>query len=80
MMMETDSSPTSKTREPKLRWFQYSLRSLFALTFLVAIGMSYIAVTIQDSAEAEGAAAKAVEKAGGTVECKRSWLGTLSTG
>jgi hypothetical protein len=40
--MRTDSLPTAEP-PPKLRWFQYSLRSLFVLTTLVAIGMSLIA-------------------------------------
>ena len=42
--METDSSPVAE-KQPKLRWFQYSLRSLFLLTLFVAIGMSWLTVT-----------------------------------
>ena len=30
--METDSLPTVEKKPPKLRWFQYRLRSLFILT------------------------------------------------
>ena len=38
--MKNDPSPTAEKKPPKLRWYQYSLRSLFLLTLLVAIGMS----------------------------------------
>jgi hypothetical protein len=45
--MATDSPPTAEQPAPKLRWFQYRLRSLFILTTLVAIGCSWLTVTIQ---------------------------------
>ena len=39
--METKSLPTTGQKPPKLRWYQWRLRSLFILTLLVAIGMSW---------------------------------------
>ena len=54
--METDSSPTAEQNQPKLRWYQWRLRSLFFLTFLVAIGMSWLAVTIQNQRKQKAAA------------------------
>ena len=74
--MKTDSPPTAEKKPPKLRWYQYSLRSLFLLTLLVAIGMSYVAVTMQNQRK-QKAAAEAIEKAGGTVWYEPTWLGKL---
>ena len=54
--METESSPTVERPEFRLRWFQYRLRSLFLLTLLVAIGMSYVAVTIERQRRQKAAA------------------------
>jgi hypothetical protein len=63
-----------------LRWaerrFQYSLRSLFLLTLLVAIGMSYIAVTVQDQRR-QHEAVKAIRKIGGWANSEPTWLGRL---
>ena len=66
LKLKTDSLPAAEKKPPKLRWYQYSLRSLFLLTLLVAIGMSYVAVTMQNQRK-QKAAAEAIEKAGGTV-------------
>ena len=74
--METDSLPTAEKKQPKLRWYQYSLRSLFLLTLLVAIGMSWLAVTMRNQRK-QKAAAEAIEKAGGTVKSEPTWLGKL---
>ena len=74
--METDSLPTAEKKQPKLRWFQYRLRSLFLLTTLVAIGMSWLTVTMQNQRK-QKAAAKAIEKVGGIVKLERTWLGKL---
>jgi hypothetical protein len=60
----------------KLRWYQYSLRTLMLAVLLASIGMSYVAVTIQRQRR-QGAAAKAIERAGGHVESKPTWLGRL---
>jgi hypothetical protein len=54
--METDSLPTAEQKPPKLRWYQWRLRSLFILTLLVAIGMSYLAVTMQNQRKQKAAA------------------------
>jgi hypothetical protein len=43
--METDSPPTADQKQPKLRWYQYRLRSLFILTTLVAIACSWLGGT-----------------------------------
>ena len=34
--------PAAEKKRPRLRWYQYRLRSLFVLTTLVAIGMSWL--------------------------------------
>lgn len=62
--------------EPKLRWYQYRLRSLFVLTLMVAIACSWLATTMQRQRR-EYAAAEAIKKAGGKVECVRTWLGSV---
>ena len=59
--MEIESS--SIAEKPKLRWFQFRLRSLFIFTTLVAIGMSWVAVTMQNQRK-QGAAAVAIKKGG----------------
>jgi hypothetical protein len=74
--MQTDSLPIAETKPPKLRWFQYSLRSLFLLTTVVAIGMSWLTVTMQNQRK-QKAAAEAIQKAQGDVSCEVTWLGRL---
>ena len=74
--MKTNPLPAAEKKPPKLRWFQYSLRSLFLLTLLVAIGMSWLTVTMQ-SQRKQKAAAEAIEAAGGTVEYEQTWVGKL---
>jgi hypothetical protein len=74
--MQTDSLPTAETKQPKRRWYQYSLRSLFLLTLLVALGMSWLTVTMRSQRQ-QKAAAEAIEKAGGTVNYETTWLGKL---
>lgn len=72
----TASEPQPVTPSPKLRWYQFRLRSLFILTLLVAIGMSYVAVTIQNQRK-QKAAAEEIVRAGGTVTSEQTWLGKL---
>jgi hypothetical protein len=74
--METDSLPTADVKPPKLRWFQFRLRSLFILTTLVAIACSWLAVEMQNERR-QWAAAKAIEKIGGKVQSEPTWLGKL---
>ena len=74
--METDSSPTTEQKPPKLRWYQWRLRSMFILTLLVAIGMSYVAVEMRNQRK-QHQAAKEIVKAGGTVTSEPTWLGKL---
>ena len=70
-----DQPPPAAPRR-KLRWYQYSLRTLMLVVLLASIGMSYVAVTIQRQRR-QGEAARAIEKAGGKVESERTWLGRL---
>ena len=74
--MEIDLSPAAEKKQPKLRWFQYSLRSLFLLTLVVAIGMSWLAVTMRNQRQ-QTRVARAIERAGGSVASERTWLGKL---
>lgn len=60
--METAPSPTTE-KPPKLRWYQWRLRSMFILTLLVAIGMSYVAVEMRGQRK-QHQAAEAITKAG----------------
>ncbi len=73
----TASTPQTAATFPKLRWYQYRLRSLFILTTLVAIVCSWLSVEIQ-SERRQGAAAKAIEKAGGRTDSRPTWLGRLT--
>ena len=58
----TVSKPQPAAPYPKLRWYQFRLRSLFILTLLVAIGMSYVTVTMRDCRK-QKAAAEEIKKA-----------------
>ena len=72
----TVDNPQPAAPYPKLRWYQFRLRSLFLLTLLVAIGMSWLAVTIQNQRK-QKAAAEEIEKADGWVKSEPTWLGKL---
>ena len=74
--MQPTSLPTAEQKPPKLRWYQWRLRSLFLLTLLVAIGMSWLAVEMQDERK-QKVAADAIVKAGGKVTSEQTWLGKL---
>ena len=74
--METDSLPTAEMKPPKLRWYQWRLRSLFVLTLLAAIGMSWLTVIRQDQRK-QKAAAEALTKAGEKSTSEPTWLGKL---
>ncbi|MGA2031281.1 MAG: hypothetical protein ABSG68_03405 [Thermoguttaceae bacterium] len=52
---------------PKLRWFQFSLRTLLVFVTLCAFACSWLAVKLQQ-AKRQREAAAAVEKLGGQVE------------
>jgi hypothetical protein len=62
--METRSLPAAQNDPPKLRWYQWRLRTMFLLTLLVAVGMSWLTVTIQ-SQRKQRATARAIGKAKG---------------
>lgn len=53
--------------KPKLRWFQYSLRTLFVVVTLCAIPCSWFAVKMQE-AKRERESAATIEELGGFVE------------
>ncbi|MEN6450793.1 MAG: hypothetical protein ABFC96_09895, partial [Thermoguttaceae bacterium] len=74
--MANDSQPTAETRPPKLRCYQFSLRSLLLFATACAIACSWLAVTMQGQRR-QHAAAVAFEKAGGVVWSERTWLGRL---
>ena len=69
-------NPQPATPTEKLRWYQYRLRTLFVLMLLVSVGMSWVAVTIQMQRR-QKQAAEAIEKLGGFVTCKPTWLGKV---
>ena len=74
--MEAHSPLAAENKPPKLRWYQWRLRSLFVLSLVVAIGMSYVAVTIQNQRK-QKAAAEEIRKVGGVVISEPTWLGKL---
>ncbi len=53
--------------KPRLRWFQYSLRSLLLAMLAASLGMSWVAVKMQ-KARRQKEAVEAILKFGGTVE------------
>ena len=57
---------TSAAR-PRLRWFQYSLRSLFIGMFLACIGMSWVSVKMQQARQQREVVEK-IWKLGGSVQ------------
>jgi hypothetical protein len=70
---QADSPPTTE-RPAKLRWYQWRLRSLFVLTLLVAIGMSWLATTIQNQRK-QSLFAIEIIKGGGGARTQPTWLG-----
>jgi Leucine-rich repeat (LRR) protein len=56
----------NEPRKPRLRWFQYSLRTLLLAVLLASIGMSWVAVRMQ-RARREREAVAAIVKLGGRV-------------
>ena len=66
--------------KPKLRWFQYSLRTLLVFVTLCAIACSWLAVKMQQ-AKRQREAAAAIKKLGGMVEWSDpsgpAWLRSL---
>ena len=74
--MEIDSLSTAEKKPPKLRWYQWRLRSLFVLTLLVAVAMSWLTVMMRNQRK-QKAAAEEITKAGGKVMTEPTWLGKL---
>ena len=56
----------NKIRKPRLRWYQFSLRSLCLVMLLACIGMSWVGFKIQ-SARRQREAVEAIERSGGVV-------------
>lgn len=56
--MEAAALPTAEQKQRKLRWFQWRLRSMFILTLVMAIGMSYVA-----------AKERSIFRGGGSIQC-----------
>ena len=73
--MQIDSLPVA-AKQPKLRWYQWTLRSLFLLTLFVAIGMSWLATTIQEQRR-QKAVADAIREEWGQADYQVTWLGKL---
>jgi hypothetical protein len=59
--------PAPPAKRPRLRWYQYSLRTLFLLTLIVSLLMSWYAVKLK-KARAQKKAVDAILAAGDTVE------------
>jgi hypothetical protein len=71
---EPNSPPTPK--RPRLRWYQYSLRSMMLFTLLWALACSWLANTIKNQ-QRQYDAAKALKKAGWSVSYNQTWLGKI---
>jgi Leucine-rich repeat (LRR) protein len=74
--METDSLTTVEQKPPKLRWYQWRLRSMFLLILLAAIGMSWLTVTMRDGRR-QNTAEWEIRLQGGSVVSEPTWLGRL---
>ncbi len=59
--------PPPPAEKPRLRWYQYSLRTLFLLTLFVSLLMSWYAVKMKQ-AMAQKKAVEAILAEGGTVQ------------
>ena len=56
----------NETRKPRLRWYQFTLRSLCLVMFLACIGMSWVSVKMQQARRQKGMV-EAIETLGGSV-------------
>ena len=56
----------NETRKPRLRWYQFRLRSLFRRHVLACIGMSWVGVKMQ-RARRQKEAVEEIKKLGGEV-------------
>jgi hypothetical protein len=69
-----DSPPTPQ--RPRLRWYQFSLRSMMVFTFLCVIALSWLGTVIQNQ-QRQYDAAMALKKAGWAVSYEQTWLGKI---
>jgi internalin A len=74
--VRTNTSLGAGRSQPKLHWYQWTLRSLLILPVFVAISMGYVCIRIQDG-KRQRAAADAIERAGGIAVYEATWLGRL---
>ena len=58
------TEPTADSPPPKPKWYQYRLRSLFILMLLVSLGLSWLAVKMQQ-AQRQREAVEAIRDIGG---------------
>ena len=77
--MTSEFTPAPAAPPPKLRWYQYRLRSLLLLMLLVSLGMSWLAVKMKAARE-QKAAVKAITKLCGAVgyDYQKDWSDTTS--
>jgi len=67
--MNADTAPTADPpakAKPRLRWYQYSLRTLLFVVFLASLGMSWVGVRLE-RARKQRVAVEAFNKVGGYV-------------
>jgi hypothetical protein len=71
--MKADGVSIADRAPARLRWYQWRLRSMFILTFLVALGMSWLRVVIDDQRQ-QNLAGKEITKARGVIRSEQTWL------
>jgi hypothetical protein len=64
--MSPDATPTANPPHPKLRWYQYRLRSLFLLMLLATIPLGWLSVKLKAARE-QKAAVEAIQELDGDV-------------
>ncbi len=64
--MTPEFTPPPAAPQPRLRWYQYRLRSLFLLMLVAAIPLGWLSVKLK-AARQQKAAVEAIEKLGGQV-------------
>jgi hypothetical protein len=64
--MAAETVPAAGRAKHKLRWYQYSLRTLLLVMTLACVGMSWVAVKMKQARD-QHAAVEAIKKLGGVV-------------
>ncbi|MGO8688343.1 MAG: hypothetical protein ACLQLG_01800 [Thermoguttaceae bacterium] len=65
--MAAETVPAAGRPKHKLRWYQYSLRTLLLVMTLACVGMSWVAVKMKQARQ-QHAAVEAIRKLGGMVD------------